>query len=128
FQSRRGKFRIGDRFDPARLVHSFRIVSDHMCSFAKQLFHQLDSNRERTIIGIRLKRKTPDRDPFLAQHPERLADGLEETRLLALVYALHFSEQSGWRPKLLLNRENPSNVFWEPGPAVSNSSVQKIAT
>ena len=71
--------------------------------------------------------KTPDRDPLFAQYPERLADRLEETRLLTLVYALHFFEQSEWRSKLLTDGDERRNVFWETGAAIPDSSVQKIA-
>jgi hypothetical protein len=46
---------------------------------------------------------------------------------LALVYALHLPEQSEWRSKLLTDRDERRNVFWETGAAVSNPSVQKIA-
>ena len=38
------KFRIGDRFDGTRL-HSFRIVRDHMRSFAQKLFDHLNCYR-----------------------------------------------------------------------------------
>src|SRR5439155_25211310 len=75
----------------------------------------------------RFELKAPDRDPLLAHHPARLPDGLEETRLLTLVYALHFPEQSEWRSNLLSDGDERRNVFWEPGAAVPDSSVQKIA-
>ena len=45
FESRRGKFRIGDRLDGARLLHSFGIIGDNMRAFAQQLFHHLNCNR-----------------------------------------------------------------------------------
>src|SRR5947208_16928275 len=77
---------------------------------------------------MRLERRTPYRDPLFAYYPVRLADGLEQTRLFTVVYVLHFPEQSKWRSELIADRDERRNVFWKTGAAVSDSSIQEIAS
>src|SRR5215831_6285048 len=98
-----------------------------MRTLAQQLFHQFNCNRRTHIVGIGLERQTPHSDPLFSQHPQRLADGLQETRFLLLVYALHFLEQIEWSSELVTDGDERRNVFWETGATISDSGIKKIA-
>ena len=97
-----------------------------MRSFAQQVCHQLYGDRRTHVVGVWLECKSPDRDPLLAQHPQRLPDRLQKALFLRVVYPLHFPQQSEWSAKSLADCNERRDVFGEAGTAVSNSGVQEI--
>ena len=125
-ESGRSKFGCGDRFYGAGLLYSFRVIGDHMRSFAQQVCDQLDRNRRTNIVCIWLECETPDRNSFFPKNPQRFTNRFQKTLFLGGVYSLHFLQQIERNTEPFADRNECSNVFGKTRAAVSNPSIKKI--
>ena len=94
-----------------------------MRAFAQKGCHQFYRHRRANVVCIRLECEAPDCNLLFPQHPERFPNRLQKTLLLSVVYALHFLKQIEWSAKPLADCDERSDILWETGTAVSDSSV-----
>src|SRR5438874_4296207 len=112
--------------DGGGLVHGLLVVSANLHAFVQEPSNHFERWREANVVGVGLERQTQDANSLVFNHPQGVADLLEEQIDAALVDLLGVFEHVEVHARTLREADKRLNVFGQAEAAKTESRAQKL--